>query len=309
VTDVVTDKRFAATWPAVSKRLLRLLRNLGVDPGRGEDFVQEAALRVLRDRIPYDDDSDLYRWASVVVRRLVIDAWRRERILTDDSTLLDRASLIDVEHEVERRIALEAVLRQWPNLTNKARHAIIQAVEEQSVEIDESYGQRAARYRARQALRRASKGLLAGLGLGRVRRGSRSATASLVPVVAVGALLGPVIGALRDASPDAPSRRAAAPARSSTIHEVEPVAVSVSHSPQMADRQSQAPSAAPRTPSRRTQTIVEASPAGIVIGAKRDPGATGPLVCASPALPPLPESLCAPRIGDLLPTPAPTPGF
>src|SRR5687768_463382 len=104
-----TAARFADTWPSVERRLLRLLRTHGVSHARAQDCVQEAATRALDARIWYDDADDLYRWAAVVVRRLAVDAWRREQHLTDDAGLADRPADVDVAHEVELRLALDAV--------------------------------------------------------------------------------------------------------------------------------------------------------------------------------------------------------
>jgi len=73
---------------------------LDVPRNRGEDLIQEAALRVVLLRVPFDDAAHLYRWAAVVVRRLAIDGWRRDRVLTGDEPLNARPSQVDVAWEV-----------------------------------------------------------------------------------------------------------------------------------------------------------------------------------------------------------------
>lgn len=168
----MTNSRFEKVWPDVEIRLHRLLRSKHVPRDRGEDFVQEAALRVLRGRVRYDDADDLYRWASVVVRRLAIDAWRKDQRLTDDAVLGSRVSHVDVEAEVEGRLALRAVLEKWPSLSYRARRSIALVVEDRPLRAAEALAVNSARYRARRALRAAANGLLGWTTVAHFRRRS-----------------------------------------------------------------------------------------------------------------------------------------
>ena len=302
----VTESPFAEAWPEVERRLLRMLqRRHHVTRERGEDFVQEAALRVIRQRVQFDDADDLYRWTAVVVRRLAIDAWRRDRLLTTDSVLVDRSDGVDVEHLVERRLALEAVLRRWPNLSRRARVAIVMAVEERDVGAEEDEAFRSARYRGRQSLRRATKGLLAWIGITRLRRASPTALTA-VPVLVAMALLLPVIAVIHDGgSPGATDSRGVTDAAGETS------ASSGTSSERSAPTQPVAITVNGRAaPDRRAprEVLAASAPAGVRVVVQEDRGATGPLFCAHPGAP-IPGDVCTPRIGDLvelLPTPAPT---
>lgn len=299
----MTDERFLEAWPEVERRLFRLVRALSIERNRGEDFIQEAALRVVREQVPYDSPDDLYRWAAVVVRRLVIDSWRRGRLLTDDSTLATAVSPVDVELEVERRLALEAVLRQWPHLTANARRAIVLAVEEQATELheDATRAQRAAaRYRARQALRRASNGLLAATGVVSLRRHWRATTAAFAPAIVLAALLIPSLDAAQGRREGEVPR---AGARGATTFEPLPKPSTLPPRDRGPLRRSAGARRSPNASRSPTpQRLVQATPGGVEVVVESEPRGSGPLLCASPALPPLPESICTPRVSDVVPS-------
>lgn len=301
--DALTTARFEKTWPQVERRLLALLRTLKVPRDRGEDYVQEAAIRVLQTRVRYDDADDLYPWAALVVRRLAIDAWRRERFLIDDDALARRADPVDVAYEVERRLALDAVLAAWPALSDRDRCALVLAVEERALQGEEAQALHAARYRARGKLRAAARGLLGWLGVLHARRAWKAGSAVMAPVAAavtVAVLLPSLLG------PSEPSRarglsQEATPAAASPV--VTDLGTPSSH-PSASGGLAERPVVRPPDRRARTTRIERRTPTGKSVFVEHDPDARGPLLCAELG-PPI-GKVCTPSLGPT-PTPFPTP--
>ncbi len=298
--DALTAARFEDVWPEAERRLLGLLSRHDVPRSRAEDFVQEAAFRVLDSGVPYDDADDLFRWAAVVVRRLAIDAWRHDRHLAEDAALVRRAGDVDVPHEVDRRLALQAVVDAWPSLSDGDRRTIVLAVEERVTDVGAA--EHSARYRARAKLRAAVRGVIGWLGVTQARRSLKAGSVVAVPV-AVAWLALPLILGLTWPSGARPARRANGPAASgfaerdrTALGPTPPVAA-----PRGAGN---APVAGPApTPSSRVTRLGREVPGGSV-WVERDPDASGPLMCTDLG-PPIGYH-CTPRIGPLLPTPLPS---
>jgi hypothetical protein len=159
-------------WPEVSRRLTQCLRARGASSALTEDVVQETALRALQARVTFTSADDLMRWARVVAGRLVVDAHRRRRFITD-AELPDRAAPDDVLRQVQGRLALEAVGGAMRILSPAEREALLDAdplhapnSRREAVKLN------VRRHRVRVGLRSVVDGILGillGLGL-RIRR-------------------------------------------------------------------------------------------------------------------------------------------
>src|SRR5258708_28402810 len=72
---------FAAEWPGVRAKLLRVLYSRNVSRPDAEDIVQEVAARALTRGRGFASQEDLARWAWRVAWNLRIDAVRPQRHL------------------------------------------------------------------------------------------------------------------------------------------------------------------------------------------------------------------------------------
>lgn len=118
----------------------------GVSKSHAEDIVQEVACKVIHHEVPYTDGDDLYRWCSVVARRMSIGLARKRRVeVLPDS--FDAPGLEDVERSVQARIQLAAVARALAALPLRERELVM------SSGVGEPSHLAVRRFRTRQRLR------------------------------------------------------------------------------------------------------------------------------------------------------------
>lgn len=120
----ITGRALSSTWPHVAPSLRRLLMQRGVSKSDAEDIVQEVAVKVIHHEVPYSDGDDLYRWCSVVARRLSIGLARKRRVevLPD---WFDAPGREDVERSVQARIQLAAVAKALAALPLQKRELVM----------------------------------------------------------------------------------------------------------------------------------------------------------------------------------------
>lgn len=120
----ITGCALSSAWPEVGPRLRRLLMQRGVSKSDSEDIVQEVAFKVIEHEVAYSDGDDLYRWCSVVARRMSIGLARKRRVdVLPDS--FDAPGLEDVERSVHARIQLAAVARALDALPLREREVLM----------------------------------------------------------------------------------------------------------------------------------------------------------------------------------------
>lgn len=142
----ITGCALSSAWPEVAPRLHRLLMRRGVSKSDAEDIVQEVACKVIHHEVPYTDGDDLYRWCSVVARRMFIGLARKRRVeALPDS--FDAPGLEDVERSVLARIQLAAVARALAALPLRERELVM------SSGVGEPSHLAVRRFRTRQRLR------------------------------------------------------------------------------------------------------------------------------------------------------------
>ena len=153
-------------WPDVDRMLTRMLRRQGASRHECEDIVQETAARVVATGIPYVDADDLFRWASTVARRVLIDMRRKDTKL-DDAPPPER-SYGDVHSAIESRLTLDAIHDALPKLSSQDRDAILSGLDTDqgsgSLSRKEAVRLNVQRHRARERLRLLLGGLAGVLG-------------------------------------------------------------------------------------------------------------------------------------------------
>jgi RNA polymerase sigma-70 factor (ECF subfamily) len=70
---------FEPLYDGLAPRLRAMLRRQGCDPALVEDLVQQTFLRIHCARGHYRSGHAVIPWAYAIARRLMIDAWRRDR--------------------------------------------------------------------------------------------------------------------------------------------------------------------------------------------------------------------------------------
>ncbi len=116
------DAAFEDLYDAVTPRLFAYLQRQTRDAARAEDLLQQTLLLMHRARGSFARGAEVMPWAFAIARRLVIDAFRRDKrqAMVADTDLLRLVQLApasapdDVAHarQVERRV--QAVLVALP---------------------------------------------------------------------------------------------------------------------------------------------------------------------------------------------------
>lgn len=183
----------ADVWPDVGPRLQAMLRRLGLDPATAQDVAQETAARAIAREVPYTDADDLFRWASVVARRIAIDLRRRHSRI-DLAPVPDAPAASSTAAQVEHRLDLEAVRSAFSKLSDADRDAIRTAVvgDPRAVTRREATRLAVRRHRARSRLAALVGGVIAALSW--LRRAVTARTSR--PVVLIAAMSPLVVGAL-----------------------------------------------------------------------------------------------------------------
>lgn len=175
-------------WPKVEPKLLRLLEKRGLTKPQAEDVCQDVAVRALASGVEFESADDLYRWAGQVARNLHIDLLRStSRIACDDTVLVEMQADTDVEHEVERRIALAKVLKHWLTLRPLDQAALLEGMyADGNEDRGEAVKLAVRRHRARARLRVLAEGLFGLTGAAALLRRTKSlvATAPAATMVA-----------------------------------------------------------------------------------------------------------------------------
>lgn len=184
-----TADRLGEVWPKVQPKLLRLLEKRGLTKPQAEDVCQDVAVRALASDVEFENAEDLYRWAGQVARNLHIDLLRSvSRIACDDSVLVDMQADTDVEHEVERRIALSKVLKHWLTLRPLDQAALLDGMyADGNEDRGEAVKLAVRRHRARQRLRVLAEGVFGWSGITFAIRRIRNVT-SATPAAALAAV-------------------------------------------------------------------------------------------------------------------------
>jgi RNA polymerase sigma-70 factor (ECF subfamily) len=108
------DSRTSPDWDYVYSQnadaLLRFARRLTKSTDEAADIVQEAFLRAIRSASPPDEDHQLTSWLYRIVANLIIDRWRRRRLLmvpldkvrgSVEPTAPDRSDLVLVRQALQ----------------------------------------------------------------------------------------------------------------------------------------------------------------------------------------------------------------
>lgn len=194
-------ERLGAVWPKVQPKLLRLLEKRGLTKPQAEDVCQDVAVRALASGVEFHSADDLYRWAGQVARNLHIDLLRSvSRIACDDSVLVDMQADTDIEHEVERKLALATVLKHWLTLRPLDQAALLEGMyADSSEDRGEAVKLAVRRHRARQRLRLLAEGVFGWSAIVTAIRklrplGSVTPTTALVAAPVAFLLVSPVFG-------------------------------------------------------------------------------------------------------------------
>lgn len=197
---------FAAAWPSVRAKLMRVLCARQVPRCDAEDIVQEVAARALSRAGGFDSAEGLAKWGWRVAWNLRIDAVRRERRI-DAGEAREVASPDDTARLVEGRLAVASVLSALTELAPSDRVALFAASEPDATRKDD-VRQAVRRHRARARLLRITGGAVE-LGvtvaalLRRLRPRARTALVAATPVVLLAAMQ---VGPLAPGSGAGPSR-------------------------------------------------------------------------------------------------------
>jgi DNA-directed RNA polymerase specialized sigma24 family protein len=133
-TQVCTDERrraFERAWPAVEAGLRRVLAARRVPDADHDDFLQEVAARAFASGdLTFTSADELLPWASTVLRRLHVDACRRDRRLErsgaiDDVGAIEKADPADVAVEVAARMELDAVAKAMAGWSPDSRRVLL----------------------------------------------------------------------------------------------------------------------------------------------------------------------------------------
>ncbi len=180
----ITGGALSSVWPEVAPRLRRLLLQRGVSKSDAEDLVQEVAFKVIHHEVAYTDGEDLYRWCSVVARRMSIGLARKRRVeVLPDS--FDSPGVEDVERSVQARVDLATVARMLDALPLLEREVLM------SSGVGEPSHLAVRRFRTRRKLRLAidrGEVLVALVVSHRAWRSMRSAGPAIGGAVAVAAV-------------------------------------------------------------------------------------------------------------------------
>lgn len=282
--------RLAQEWPRVEVGLRRVLRARQVSPDDADDFMQEVAVRIIREDVIFASAEDLLPWATTVVRNLHVSATRLHCNRKRSEWPADVPSRTpDVADIVHWRIALSQTLAELDGLSEAKRASIVGHLDGQ-VTGREAGRVAVMRHRARQDLRKALPGIIGAVAAvaGRLRRplttgGTMVATAC----VAVWALLPPEASlAVPDAGPSEVIRPAVTQARET------PAASSTRE-----QTETRAPRRAPRMVTSTApppNVLLDPLPGSGVFVEQEERQGPQPLVCLDDF--PVVEHLCTPVI-------------
>lgn len=204
------DAEAFAAWPRVERRVLPALVRRTGNQDDAQDFLQEAAVRVLRRAPHIESFEQLVRVVNVTAHRLVSNDLRKQARLELRACCEPTDTVPDVADEFERRSTRATLTRRLSvalgDLNDRDREAILTALnrpnDDSGSALHESDAERhrAANrlYYARRRLRARMDDLLAGVGCWRLRHawqrlcGSPMASAAASGCLALSALAAPL---------------------------------------------------------------------------------------------------------------------
>lgn len=139
-----------ASWPVVTSKVRRILRNRGAPTTTIDDALQTAALRALCRSEGFDSHEGMVAWVTVVAWHEVQKEWRRQARV-ELGSIAESPDESDPAAVVERRLELETVVDGLMELSITERQAIF-SIPEPTADAAERARMKMRRYRARKHL-------------------------------------------------------------------------------------------------------------------------------------------------------------
>ena len=161
-------REFEEQWPALARRVERLLARKGVPSEKRDDLLQETALRLIG-MWPKVDPYRIEALAATIALNLLRDEHRRKKSSDVVAQVPELAEPCDVEAAGMARVELARVRTALASLSPKHRYVLLREVGDASVTMVSQDAEKMMRMRARKKLQAAMQ-KVSGLLIFRLRR-------------------------------------------------------------------------------------------------------------------------------------------